>query len=255
MPELDVEPQPHTVRAVPAPTAQARPGVPWRAVAAEALGTGVLLCCVVGSGIAATRFSPDDVGLQMMQNVGPIVLVLAVLIVTLGPVCGAHFNPLVTVVEWWLHRGDDPAVTVPRAVAYVVAQMAGGAAGTVVADVMFGLAPVLPADQDRLTAAQLLGEVVATAGLIAVIFMLRGTGQGRLGAPVVAAYVGSACWFTSSTCFANPAVTWGRTLSDTFTGIAPVSAAAFCAAQCVGAVLGGVVVLVLLPRRPARAGA
>ena len=214
----------------------------WRRAAAEALGTGLLVAVVVGSGIAAQRLSPYDVGLQLLENSLATALGLAVLIAIFQPVSGAHLNPLVTLADRALGTRHTPvAIAV-----YLVAQFAGGIGGAVLANVMFET-PTAISTTARATPGTLLGEVVATAGVVLVIFALVRTGRATAVAPAVGAYIGAAYWFTSSTSFANPAVTIGRLFTDTFAGIAPASAWPFLAAQLVGAALGVGLVLLLFP--------
>ena len=219
----------------------------WRRVLAEFLGTGLLVTVVVGSGIAAQRLSPHDVGLQLLENSIATALGLAVLILMFGPVSGAHFNPVVTVADWFLGRRPGTGLTLGHAVVYVITQCAGAIAGSVLANAMFET-PTRIATTDRLAAGHLLGEVVATAGLIVLIFALARTGRGALTAAAVGAYIGAAYWFTSSTSFANPAVTIGRIYSDTFAGIAPGSVPGYIAAQIIGAAVGVGILLLLFPR-------
>lgn len=216
-----------------------------RRVGAEALGTGLLVTVVVGSGIAAQRLSPADTGLQLLENAAATSLGLVVLITLLAPVSGAHLNPVVTLALAALDRQARP----PRreVAAYVGAQLLGGLAGAVLANLLFELPAVTVSTTDRAGGGTLLGEVVATAGLLLVVLGLVRTGRTHLAPGLVAAFIGSAYWFTSSTSFANPAVTLGRTLTDTFTGIAPTSAAGFVTAQLVGGLLGAVLALALFP--------
>jgi glycerol uptake facilitator-like aquaporin len=228
------------------------PGLPRRLLA-EFLGTALLVTVVVGSGIAAAALSPGDIGLQLLQNSTATVLGLAVLILMLGPVSGAHFNPVVTAADWLLGRRSGTGIRGSDAVAYALAQIGGGIAGAFLANLMFDRQLFEFASKHRVTAGHLLGEVVATAGLIAVIFALARTGRTALSAAAVGAYIGAAYWFTSSTSFANPAVTVGRMFSDSFAGIAPSSVPGFIVAQIVGAVVGLVVIVVLYPDSPARA--
>lgn len=216
----------------------------WRRALAEFLGTGLLVAVVVGSGIAAQRLSVDP-GLQLLENSLATALGLTVLILVFQTVSGSHFNPVVTLADAVLSRAPWRAVPL-----YVVAQAAGGVGGAVLANLMFGV-PTTIATTDRVDAGRLLGEVVATAGLVLVIFALARTGRAALVAPAVGAYIGAAYWFTSSTSFANPAVTLGRVFSDTFAGIAPASALAYVGAQLVGAAVGAVLVAVVLPQRAA----
>lgn len=209
-------------------------------LAAEFLGTAALVAVVVGSGVAAQRLSPDDVGLQLLQNSTATVLGLTALILMFGPVSGAHFNPVVSLADWLLgklgHGGTaSGALAGSDAGAYAVAHTVGAIAGAVLANAMFEVPVTDLATTERTGAHLLLGEVVATLGLVTLIFALVRTGRGSLAAPAVGAYIGAAYWFTSSTSFANPAVTVGRMFSDTFAGIAPTSAPLFILAQLVGA--------------------
>ena len=213
----------------------------WRRLGAELLGTGLLVAIVVGSGIAAQRLSPDDVGLQLLENSLATALGLAVLIVMLSPVSGAHFNPVVTLAARVLGEGSWGKVA-----AYVVAQVAGAIGGALLANAMFGLPPAIATTQ-RVSAGHLLGEVVATAVLVLLIVSLVRTGRSAAVAPAVGAYIGAVYWFISSTSFANPAVTIGRLFSDTFAGITPDSVLPYVAAQLVGAAIGVGLLLVLFP--------
>jgi len=218
----------------------------WRRVAAEFIGTGLLVTVVVGSGIAAQRLSPHDVGLQLLENSIATALGLTVLIWMFGPVSGAHFNPVVSLADWVLGRRSRSGIRLGDVAAYLLAQCAGGIAGAILANAMFDTSTQL-STKDRLTGGHLLGEVVATAGLILLIFALARTGRGVLAAPAVGAYIGAAYWFTSSTAFANPAVTIGRMFSDTFAGIAPDSALGFIGMQILGAAIGIGLILALYP--------
>jgi glycerol uptake facilitator-like aquaporin len=218
----------------------------WRRALAELLGTGLLVAVVVGSGIAAQQLSPNDVGLQLLQNSTATVLGLTVLILMLGPVSGAHFNPVVSLADWALGRRSCTGLTLPDVGAYVAAQVAGAVGGSVLANAMFDVGTSISA-KDRLTGGHVLGEVVATAGLILLIFALARTSRGVLAAPAIGAYIGAAYWFTSSTSFANPAVTVGRIFSDTFAGIAPGSVPGFVLAQLAGAAVGLGLLLALFP--------
>ena len=223
----------------------------WRRALGELLGTGLLVAVVVGSGIAATNLSPDDVGLQLLENSLATTLGLAVLIAVLGPLSGAHFNPVVTLVDWVLGRREPDGARLADVGVYVAAQVAGGVGGALLAGAMFG-EPVAIASTDRATGATVLAEVVATAGLVLVILGLLRTGREALIAPAVGAYIGAAYWFTSSTSFANPAVTVGRVFSDTFAGIAPGSVLPFVVAQLVGGAVGIGLAAVLYPPAPRR---
>ena len=191
--------------------------------------------------------SPDDVGLQLLENSTATAFGLAVLILLFGPVSGAHFNPVVSAADWLLGRRASSGISGGSLAAYTAAQISGGIAGAVLANVMFDRAALDISTKDRFTTGHLVGEVVATAGLVALIFALARTGRAALSAAAVGAYIGAAYWFTSSTSFANPAVTIGRIFSDTFTGIAPSSAPGFIAAQLVGAMIGLALVVALYP--------
>lgn len=222
-----------------------------RRVLAEALGTALLVATVVGSGIAAQRLSPGDTGLQLLENSVATALSLTVLIAWLGPVSGAHFNPAVSLAAWWWGRpsGDRPGSGLPlRDLGpYVAAQVTGALAGSVLAAAMFGLPLAQASSTARTGAGLFLGEVVATFGLVALIGALVAGRRESLAAPLVGAYIGAAYWWTSSTSFANPAVTIGRSITDTFAGIAPASVPPFVLAELAGAVLALAAVAVLHP--------
>jgi arsenate reductase len=221
----------------------------WRHLLAECLGTMLLVTAVVGSGIMAVQLSPGDVGLQLLENSIATMLALTVLILVFSPVSGAHFNPAVTLVGWWLHRRKPDRPSAADVVGYVAAQTLGAIAGAILANVMFGLQPVQMSATARTGGHLWLGEIVATAGLILLIFALLRIGRGGLVPAAVGAYIGAAYWFTSSTSFANPAVTIGRAFTDTFAGISPASVPGFVAAQLVGAVVGVAVVIALYPEK------
>ncbi|MGW2645034.1 aquaporin [Streptomyces sp. NPDC001393] len=208
-----------------------------RRLAAEAIGTGLLVAVVVGSGIQATELS-HDVGVQLLANSLATVFGLGVLIALLGPVSGAHFNPAVTLATWFTGRRRVDGLSLRDAAAYVPAQIAGAIGGAILADAMFARPPVEWSTHNRSASHLWLGEVVATAGLILLVFGLDRIGNASLAPTAVASYIGAAYWFTSSTSFANPAVTIGRAFTDTFAGIAPASVVPFIAAQLAGAVLG-----------------
>lgn len=212
-----------------------------RALLAEALGTAFLLATVIGSGIMATLLT-DDVGVQLLANAVATGVVLAVLIVSFGPVSGAHFNPAVTLAFVVVDRFDRRL-----ALRYVAAQVAGGAIGVVVANLMFDLAPVTISVNERVTGGSLLAEVVATVGLLVAIFAPLRSGRADAVPWTVGAYITGAYFFTSSTSFANPAVTVARSLSDTFAGIAPVSVPGFVVAQLVGVAVTIPVIRTLWP--------
>lgn len=203
-----------------------------RRVAAEAFGTAVLIVAVVGSGIAASRLSAGDVGLQLLENAAATAGALIGLILMFGAVSGAHFNPVVTLLNRMLGT-----TTTRDTGLYVVAQVVGGCLGTILANLMFELPAVEVSTTDRSSGALWLSEVVATVTLLVLIQGCVRTGRGTVVPFAVGAWIGGAYWFTSSTSFANPAVTVARTLSDTFAGIAPASAAMFVAMQLVGALV------------------
>jgi arsenate reductase len=205
-----------------------------RRATAEFTGTALLVAAVVGSGIAASRLSPTDLGLQLLENAIATALALGALILTFGPVSGAHFNPVVSAVDWWLGRRAGTGLTAGDLAAYVPAQIAGAITGAILADLMFGLPAVTWSRTDRIGGSLWLAEVVATAGLVMLVFALARTGRTTAAPAAVGAYIGAAYWFTSSTSFANPAVTIGRAFTDTFAGIAPTSVPGFVVAQLVG---------------------
>jgi glycerol uptake facilitator-like aquaporin len=217
-----------------------------RRLVGEFLGSALLAATVVGSGIAAQQLSPTDTGLQLLENALVTALGLAVLIMVFIPVSGAHLNPVVSLVDALL--GYRSWAEVAR---YIPTQIVGCIAGAVLANLMFGLPAATWSTTDRFSMPHLLAEVVATAGLVLVIFALVRTERVGLVAPAVGAYIGAAYFFTSSTSFANPAITVGRMFSDTFAGIAPGSAGGYLAAQIVGGALGWLCVLMLFPRTKA----
>jgi glycerol uptake facilitator-like aquaporin len=218
-----------------------------RRLLAEFVGTALLVAVVVGSGIAAAQLSPNNVGLQLLENSTATAFGLGVLILLFGPVSGAHFNPVVSASDWLLGRRARTGVSASHLSVYMVAQVAGGIGGAVLANAMFDRRLVEIATKHRLSTGHLLGEIVATAGLIALIFALARTGRAGLAAAAVGAYIGAAYWFTSSTSFANPAVTIGRIFSDTFAGIDPGSAPGFVIAEIVGGLVGLGLVVALYP--------
>lgn len=201
-----------------------------RRLAAEALGTALLIVAVIGSGIMASQLSPSDVGLQLLQNAFATAGALVGLILMFGAVSGAHFNPVVTLTDRLLGT-----ISTRDGLFYVAAQVVGGCVGAVVANLMFELPAVELSTKVRSSPALWLSEVVATIGLLLVIQGCVRTGRANVVPFAVAAWIGGAYWFTSSTSFANPAVTVARTLSDTFAGIAPSSAPMFIVMQLVGA--------------------
>jgi glycerol uptake facilitator-like aquaporin len=201
---------------------------------------------VVGSGIAAQQLSPGDVGLQLLENSTATALGLTALILLFGPVSGAHLNPVVSLADWFLGRRKGAGLALPHVASYSVAQVAGGICGALLANLMFDVGAGL-STKHRASGGHLVGEVVATAVLVALIFALARTGRTAIVAPAVGAYIGAAYWFTSSTSFANPAVTVGRVFSDSFAGISPPSVPGFLVAQVVGAALGVTLVAALYP--------
>jgi glycerol uptake facilitator-like aquaporin len=218
-----------------------------RKAAAEFVGTALLVCVVVGSGIMGANLS-SDLGVVLIINALSTVFALALLIVVLGPISGAHFNPAVSLVNVFSRLQPAREVGV-----YIVAQTAGAIVGAVLANVMFDLAALQISERYRTSPGMLVGEVVATAGLIAIIGILSARKQTAIIPVAVAAWIGSAYFFTSSTSFANPAVTVGRMFSDTFAGIAPESVLPYIAAQLVGAAIGAAVVMAVTKSAPTTA--
>jgi glycerol uptake facilitator-like aquaporin len=216
-----------------------------RRLVAEALGTALLVIAVVGSGIMASRLSPDDVGLQLLENAAATAGALIALISMFGAVSGAHFNPVVTLVDRLLGT-----ITTRDAALYAMAQIAGGCIGTVLANLMFELPAVDWSTKDRSSGALWLSEVIATVSLLLVIHGCVRTGRASAVPYAVGVWIGGAYFFTSSTSFANPAVTIARTMSDTFAGIEPSSAPMFVVMQLAGAVLAFVLVAVIFPVQP-----
>jgi arsenate reductase len=234
---------PGTDSAGPAPDRAALPrGRLWRRLTAELLGSAFLAALVVGSGIAAQRLSLGDTGLELLENAAATAAGLFAIILMFGPVSGGHFNPVVSFADAAFGglRWRDAA-------AYLPAQVAGCTAGAVLANLMFSLPAVSISVKQRATPAHFLSEVIATAGLLMVIFALARTGRSRSAPAAVGAYIGAAYFFTSSASFANPAITIGRMFSDTFAGIAPASAPAFIAAQVIGGALAVAVITALYP--------
>ena len=199
---------------------------------AEYTGTAALVCVVVGSGIMGTNLSNDS-AVALLINALSTIFALALLILIIAPISGAHFNPAVSLVQ--VLRREMGGL---EFLAFVSAQITGAITGAVIANVMFDLAAIQISSNERVTTGTLVGEVIATAGLITVIFVLVARAQEELIPVAVAAWIGSAYFFTSSTSFANPAVTIGRVFSDTFAGIDPVSVLPFIIAQLIGAMLG-----------------
>ena len=200
-----------------------------RRLLAEFLGSAFLAATVIGSGIAAQRLSPNDTGLALLENAAATAAGLFAIILMFGPISGAHFNPVVSLAD-----AAFGGLTWRTAFSYIPAQIAGCIAGAVLANGMFGEAAISISTTHRATGAHFLAEVVATIGLLLIIFSLARTGRGTTAPAAVGAYIGAAYWFTSSTSFANPAISVGRMFSDTFAGIAPGSVPAYVIAQLVG---------------------
>ena len=215
----------------------------WRRLLAELLGSAFLAAVVVGSGIAAQRYSPGDTGLELLENAAATAAGLFAIILMFGPVSGGHFNPVVSFVD-----AAFGGLSWRDATAYLPVQVAGCIGGAVLANLMFALAAVSISTKHRATPAHFLSEIIATLGLIVVIFALARSGRSRSAAAAVGAYIGAAYFFTSSTSFANPAIAVGRMFSDTFAGIAPASVPWFIAAEIVGGALAVVVIKALYPR-------
>jgi arsenate reductase len=213
-----------------------------RRLLAEFLGSAFLAATVIGSGIAAAQLSPGDVGLQLFENAAATAAGLFTFILMFGPVSGAHFNPVVSLVD-----ASFGGLRWRHAFAYVPAQVGGCIAGALVANLMFDLTAVSIATTHRASLPHLLAEVIATLGLLLVIFSLARTHRGSLAPAAVGAYIGAAYFFTSSTSFANPAIDVGRMFSDTFAGIAPASVPAFVLAQLVGGAVAIGIVRALYP--------
>jgi arsenate reductase len=214
----------------------------WRRLLAEFLGSLFLAAIVVGSGIAAQQLSPGATGLELLENAAATAAGLYAIILMFGPVSGAHLNPVVSLAD-----AVFGGVKWTDAAAYAGAQVGGCMTGAIAANAMFGLAAVSISTKHRATGPHFLSEVIATAGLLLVIFSLARSGRGRSAPAAVGAYIGAAYFFTSSTSFANPAITIGRMFSNTFAGIAPSSAPSFIGAQVVGGALAACLIWVLYP--------
>ncbi len=215
-----------------------------RRLLAEFVGSLFLAAVVVGSGIAAQNLSPHNIGIELLENAAATAVALYALIAALGPVSGAYFNPIVSIIDAGFGRllwRDVPW--------YVITQVIGCSSGAVLANLMFSTSAITLSTHNRASGAHLLAEVVATAGLVLIIFSLTQSRRADLCAAAVGSYIGAAYFFTSSTSFANPAITVGRMLTNSFAGIAPSSVLGFIAAQLLGAVLGGLIVLALYPRK------
>jgi arsenate reductase len=213
-----------------------------RRLVAEALGTGLLVIAVIGSGIMASRLSPHDVGLELLENAAATAAALIGLILMFGAISGAHFNPAVTLVD----RAFG-SITARDTGLYIVAQILGGCVGAMLANLMFELSAVELSTKVRSSPALWLSEIIATAGLLLVIHGCVRTGRANVVAFAVGIWIGGAYWFTSSTSFANPAVTIARTLSNTFAGIAPSSAPMFIVMQLIGAAIAYGLIRLLYP--------
>jgi arsenate reductase len=215
----------------------------WRRLMAEFLGSAFLAAVVIGSGIAAQRLSPGNTGLQLFENAAATAAGLFAIILMFGPVSGGHFNPVVSFVDATFGglRWRDAA-------AYLPVQVVGCVVGAVLANVMFSKAAIELSTKHRASPAHFLSEVVATLGLLLVIFALARSGRSRSAPAAVGAYIGAAYFFTSSTSFANPAITVGRMFSNSFAGIAPSSVPSFVGAQVLGGVAALGVIVLLYPR-------
>jgi glycerol uptake facilitator-like aquaporin len=221
-----------------------------RRLLAEFLGSAFLAAVVIGSGIAASRLSPDDTGLALLENAAATAAGLFAIILMFGRVSGGHFNPVVSLVD--AHFGG---LSWRDATAYVPAQVAGCITGAITANAMFALSAISISTHHRASPAHLFAEVIATLGLLLVIFSLARTGRATSAPAAVGAYIGAAYWFTSSTSFANPAIAVGRMFSNTFAGIAPASVPGFVAAELAGGLVAVAVILTLYPDvTPAEAG-
>ena len=215
----------------------------WRRLLAELLGSAFLAALVIGSGIAARQLSPTDVGLELFENAAATAAGLFTIILMFGPVSGGHFNPVVSLADAYFG-----GLRWREALAYIPAQLGGCIIGAVAANGMFALAAVSIASKHRASSAHLLAEAIATAGLLLVIFSLARSRRPASAPAAVGAYIGAAYFFTSSTSFANPAISVGRMFSNTFAGIAPASVPGFAIAQLIG---GAAAILVLRALYPA----
>jgi glycerol uptake facilitator-like aquaporin len=213
-----------------------------RRLLAELLGSAFLAAVVIGSGIAAQRLSPGDTGLELLENAAATAAGLFAIILMFGPVSGGHFNPVVSFAD-----AAFGGLSWRDAAAYLPVQVAGCIGGAVIANLMFAGTAVSVSGKDRASAPHFLSEIVATLGLLLVIFALARSGRSSSAPAAVGAYIGAAYFFTSSTSFANPAITIGRMFSDTFAGIAPASAPVFIAAQVIGGILAVLVIRALYP--------
>jgi glycerol uptake facilitator-like aquaporin len=223
-------------------SAPVAPAPLWRRVLAEVIGTALLALAVVGSGIAAHSLAGVNAGEELGINAAVTAFALFVIVVVLAPVSGAHLNPVISLVDFVLGRRRWQDV-----VSYIPGQVVGCVAGAILANAVFGLPAISMSSNNRLSWPHLLSEVVATAGLVLVVFALSRSGRERFVAAAVGAYIGAAYFFASSTSFANPAITVGRMFTNTFSGIAPTAGLGFVTAQLVGGILGLVLVVVLFP--------
>ena len=215
-----------------------------RRLLAEFLGTLLLAAVVVGSGIAAGELSPRQVGLELAENAIATALGLGVIILVLAPISGSHLNPVISLIDSVLGRRSWI-----DALTYIPVQIVGCIVGTILANLMFGYAAVTISSTNRQSAGHFIGEIVATAGLVLVVFLLARQELEHFAPVAVGAYIGAAYFFTSSTSFANPAITIGRMFTNTFAGIAPTSVLGFIGAQLIGAAIGYVLVRLLTPGR------
>lgn len=213
-----------------------------RRLLGEFIGTALLVTAVVGSGIAAAHLSPNDAGLELLENAAATAAALVAIILAIGPVSGAHLNPVVTLADRFFGGLGSK-----QAVGYIAAQFAGGACGAVIANVMFSMPALELSTKARSSGGLWLAEVVATFGLLLVIFGVVRSGRGSAAPFAVGAYIGAAYFFTASTSFANPAVTAARMFSNSFAGIRASSVPAFIAAQLIGAALAVAAIRVLYP--------
>ncbi len=214
----------------------------WRRLLAEYLGSLFLAAVVIGSGIAAQRLSPHAVGLELFENAAATAAGLFVIILMVGSVSGGHFNPIVSLVD-----AAFGGISWNDACSYLVVQVAGCVSGAVVANLMFSRSAVSISTHARATPAHAFAEVVATVGLLVLIFALARTGRSEKAPAAVGAYIGAAYFFTSSTSFANPAIAVGRMFSNSFAGIAPASVPAFVAAEAVGGFVAYLLIRTLYP--------
>jgi glycerol uptake facilitator-like aquaporin len=221
-----------------------------RRLFAELLGSAFLAAMVIGSGIAAQQLSPNDIGLELFENAAATAVGLFAIILMFGPVSGAHFNPVVSLVD-----ASFGGLSWRDALAYIPAQATGCILGAIVANAMFALSLVTISTKHRATGAHFLSEIVATLGLMLVIVSLARTKRAATAPAAVGAYIGGAYFFTSSTSFANPAISIGRMFSNTFAGIAPASVPSYIVAQLLGGAVAIVTIRTLYPNvTPEQAG-